>query len=415
MSDDRIGRRRVIAASLGVLVVGSAAACEPSSAAPAAAAGPTGQLTGLTNVRDFGAKGDGNTDDTAAFASAVAKAPGPIALYLPAGTYRLTAFPQLASYSTVTGDGPDLSIVQYGGDGTLLVLTDKQRIALRSIGLWVTSAKGTAVSVTGSFRCSFDTVVIRGTHAGQNYPKYKDQRGVILDGNSGGTTFLNCDINNFGVGLTTKCIQNYVTATKFSTNRIGILGTGDDNSAGLSVMNSEFVSDLDPNTTDAHIQIDGKANDWWLTNVWFEGCDTALRVGSGSGGPMQLSLVNAKVAARKVGIDLVRCRQPYLANIIIDADPGSSPTGIKIDSKGCPSGTATNLTAGEGPVPAVADFPAGWIVSGGDGERSGDVVTTRSVLEGGAVLRSPNGHYWDLQIADDGAVTAKDLGSQRPN
>lgn len=414
MSDSGISRRRVIAASLGVIMVGSAAACEPSSSDPAASSGgPAGPATARTDVRDFGAKGDGKADDTAAFANAVAQAGGPVALYVPTGTYILTAFPQLASYSTVTGDGPDLSILQYEGDSTLVMLPDKERVAFRDIGLWMTGTKSTAVSVTGSFRCSFDTVVIRGSHVGGNYPTYKDQRGVVLDGNSGGTTFVNCDINNFGVGLTTKCIQNYVTATKFATNRIGILGTGDDNSAGLSVMNSEFVSDLDPNTTDAHIQIEGKANDWWLTNVWFEGCNTAIRVGDSAGGPMQFGLVNAKVASRKIGIDLVRCRQPYLANIVIDADPGSSPTGLKVDPAGCPFGTANNLIAGEGPVPDISQYPPGWLVSA-NGERSGDIATTRSVLEGGAVLRSPSGNYWELQVSDTGAVTAKDLGSERP-
>ena len=46
-------------------------------------------VTIKTNVKDFGAKGDGTTDDTAAFKSAIA-ATSNGALYIPAGRYKIT-------------------------------------------------------------------------------------------------------------------------------------------------------------------------------------------------------------------------------------------------------------------------------------------------------------------------------------
>ncbi len=197
-----------------------------------------------------------------------------------AGAYRVTAWPDLPDYAAVIGDGSDVTTIGYAGDGPLIALRGKHRVSFKRLGIYVTGATGAAVSLSECFRCSFDSVVLRGGHVSTNYPEFTQQRGVILDQNTGGTAFINCDVNNFGIGLTTRCIQNYVTSSKFTSNYVGVLGTGNDHSAGLSMVNVEFVSDTDPNTTDKHVLIDGAANDWWLTNVWFEGADIALSIGN---------------------------------------------------------------------------------------------------------------------------------------
>src|SRR5437899_5759912 len=50
----------------------------------------TATQSGVNNVRDFGAKGDGVTDDTAALQAAITQASGGI-VFVPAGTYVVTS------------------------------------------------------------------------------------------------------------------------------------------------------------------------------------------------------------------------------------------------------------------------------------------------------------------------------------
>lgn len=417
-------------------VTGAPSKPERAGSRPGASAAPNSVVR---NVRDFGAVGDGDADDTAAVASACAPAgSGPLVLYLPAGIYRVTKWPALPDHAQVQGDGADNSTVLYEEDGTLITLQGRQRVRFTRMGIWATGRQSTAVRVSGCFRCSFESVLIRGNHTSGNYPAYVKQRGLVLDQNTGGTTFVDCDINNFGYGIVTSCIQNYVTASKLASNHVGVLGTGDNFAAGLAIANTEFVSDRDPHTTDRHIDIDGPANDWWLTNVWFEGADTAVTVGrAGAGGPSQFGMVNCKVAARTVCLDLQHCRQPYLANVIFDADSDAQvPAEMRINSTWCAEGTAVNLISGIHTDIDPAVYPPKWQVTGrghiygaqlvgttifnAGGEddvlrvQSGGDTTLSAVrsdgtwvshrANAGVVLRDANNVYWRLKVGTDGTL-----------
>jgi hypothetical protein len=441
-----LSRRRLLATSLGVAAGPSLVACTaPAAGTPE---GPPPAPPSTRNVRDFGAVGDGVTDDTDAIARACA-AGAPALLHFPAGRYLVTEWPDLPDHSVIAGDGGDVSLIVHTGGGTLIALSDRQRVSFRSIGIYVTAPDATAVSLSNSFRCSFDSVVLRGDHLSENHPRFTNQRGVVLDENTGGTAFVNCDINNFGFGLVTSCIQNYVTSSKFTSNYIGVLGTGNDHNAGLALSNVEFVSDRDPRTTSRHIRIDGAANDWWLTNVWFEGADVALSIGDRErgGGPAQFGMVNCKVAARRVGIDLIHCRQPYLANVRFGRDLDAPPFELQIDPVGCPEGTAVNLISGASTDLDPRTFPEAWNVTGRGAASSAvfagpvvarpgkpgvdllqaqdpDGAVLSAVLpsgawlseraDGGLILKDERGQYWRLAVSTDGRLQTIALGAGRP-
>lgn len=65
-------------------------ACSSLQAQPAESPPPAARFAGEVSVADFGAKGDGIADDTAAFQKAIAAAPQASAIRVPPGRYRLT-------------------------------------------------------------------------------------------------------------------------------------------------------------------------------------------------------------------------------------------------------------------------------------------------------------------------------------
>jgi hypothetical protein len=404
----RIGRRGLIAGSLALgagtaVALGGLADSSPEDDGVLLAAAADASLPlNWVNVKaaPFSAGGAGSTNDTAAIAAAYASArDNKRPLYFPPGTYKVTSLPAFANYTTVIGAGPDLVTILYEGTGTLLTL-NAQRVSIKNIGFWATGTSGTIVDLTNCFRCSFDSVLFRGQHTAASGATFRNQKGIVLRDNTGGTSFVNCDINNLGTGLTTSCIQNYISNSKFTTNYIGVRGTGNNFNAGLALSNTEFVSTKA--ATDRHIFIDGKSNDWWLTNVWFEGATTGIVAGvAGVGGPSQLGMVNCKVAASSMLVDIQHCRQPYLANVIFDADPGSSPTMLRINGTYAPEGTALNLIHGTATDFATSVFPPGWTFLG----------RGRMVAAGGPVVKSPDGRSWQITVSNTGALSTRSLGA----
>eukprot|EP01133_Synstelium_polycarpum_P020260 gene20260-24298_t len=405
------------------------------------------------NVRDYGAVGDGNTDDTVAFTNCVAAAhAAERAIYVPAGWYVVTTFPALNDYAMVFGDGSWRTVIIKQGAGTLLHLYDStkslQRIAFKDMSFWVTGL-GNAVRISNCFHCSFDNVVFRGSHTSGTYPTYLNTVGVTLDQNSGATMFANCDFTNFGIGLQTSCIQNYVVNSKFTTNYRSILGTGNNDNAGLSLVNIDFTSDINPNTTVNHIYVDGRSNDWWLSNCWFEGAATAIKIGvANTGGPMQFGIVNCKVAARDYCIDIQQCRQAHLSNIIFDTDgAGSNPTEVRVNATYAAEGSAIGMISNfRADLPANT-FPVNWSVLGrlncqlppvvktlkvrnngttadlltaqdSNGNSKGAILSSGAFLADsattGLVLKSANNTYWRLTISNTGTVQVTNIGTTRP-
>ena len=156
MPDERLNRRRLLAASLGAAATLPLVASSPPTALARTGAAdlPRPEVSRARNVRDFGAVGDGRADDTEAIARACRAGEGPGVLYLPGGTYLVTQWPELPDFSTVTGDGGDLTTIVYEGDGTLISLSDRQRVAFERLGVYVSGPGATAVRLSGCFRSS---------------------------------------------------------------------------------------------------------------------------------------------------------------------------------------------------------------------------------------------------------------------
>ena len=338
------------------------AAIVPGRPAQVAWAGIVGKPATF-NAKDYGAAGNGTTDDTVAIAKAYAAAHAAGAtLYLPAGTYKVTALPAFLDQDSIIGDGAWATKIVYAGTGTLLTLTGKQFVSFRDLQIWITGAGATAIDLSGCFRCSFTNVIIRGNHTGAN-TTYQGQTGIKLRDNTGGTTFQNCDIQNLGYGIQTSCIQNYVVNSKFTVCWRSVRGIGGTANAGMVFTNTEFTGGDTTQATETHILIDGSANSWSFTGCWFEKADYGAKVGvAGSGGPSQFSMVGCKIGARVVHLQLNDCRQPHLDSVEFDVDQTGTPTELVINATYCAEGVAINLVTTVRSDFAIADFPAYWFI-----------------------------------------------------
>jgi hypothetical protein len=102
-----------------------------------------------------------------------------------------------------------------------------------------------------------------------------------------------------------------------------------------------------------------------------------------------------------VGLDLIYCRQPYLANVQFEHDLVTHPVELRIDPVGCPEGTAVNLISSASDEFDPGIFPGTWQVTG---RRASDSL----------VLRDPAGRYWRLAVSVDGTIGTVALGDGRP-
>ncbi|WP_460939068.1 glycosyl hydrolase family 28-related protein, partial [Spirosoma humi] len=92
------------------------------------------------NVKDFGAKGDGSTDDTQAILNAIKATPTGATLYLPSGTYIVTNTLYLKDNLRMKGDGPGNTFIRCGanfssGSYGLLYMQNLTNLEVRDLAL----------------------------------------------------------------------------------------------------------------------------------------------------------------------------------------------------------------------------------------------------------------------------------------
>lgn len=315
-----------------------------------------------TSVKKYGAKGDGVTDDTAAIQAALDALPQNGTIFFPAGNYLCTSSLTLTSFVRMVGVGKS-SRITYSGSGVFMQLTSQREVKWSDLYFVATTNGGTLFSLSNTFRCEWHNCYLQGQFVGPaNGGSYLGQTGIVFTANSGDNNFVNGDIVNFGTGIKTDSIQNGIIGGKLGTNNVSIYGFG---GGGMSITGyTDFVSS--PGNTDTHIKIDGATGQWWLTNVWIEGCATALQLGSNTGtpsGPSQFSMVNCKVAATTTALDIRSARNPYFFDVQIAGDSGGTaqPVAVALDTVNCPEGImfVDSILS----TPMVASFfPVGWMV-----------------------------------------------------
>lgn len=354
------------------------------------------------NVRDYGALGNGSADDTAAVAAAYAAAGGR-PLMFPYGSYKVTALPAFVDGDHLIGVSSTDSEIVYTGTGTLLPLTGRQDMAIRSLSIYISGVGAKAIDMSGCFQVSIDDVRIRGAHDGTTGSTYHGQKGLILRDNTGNTRIHNTIIANLGVGIETSCIQNEITNSKIVNCYTGVHGVGGTANAGLVCIACEFIGDTTAATVSAQVNIDGSANTWVFTGCWFEGSDYGLIVGVfGSGGPSSFTMIGCKIAARVVGLQLNHSRQPTLVGCEFNADSGGTMTEIVFG--GSPAGNevieglALNLITTIRSDFGDTDFPQYWVVSRRGSMRAPNMTVSSDLTVAGGISTG------DLQVRNGAGV-----------
>lgn len=161
------------------------------------------KLREYVSVKDFGAKGDGVTDDTIAFQNAVAYAGQQIALtaginnfiehatvYVPSGTYIVSSTIQLYYGVVLQGDGPQSTILKHQG-GFVNCIEAGQYIVLSGVTSGFSRAGGVKnLSIYGLPDTSYNTSTVAGRINKTNQTVY----GIKLDGAFGSFLIEDVDI-----------------------------------------------------------------------------------------------------------------------------------------------------------------------------------------------------------------------------
>jgi Pectate lyase superfamily protein len=125
-------------------LAGASAGRPARNAAPASRTATPSSTATYTNVRDFGAKGDGKVDDTRAIGAAIAAAPGGT-VWFPPGTYIVSKTLALKAGSTYRGSNPNSSVIkQANGANLTAVMADERYITKQS-----TSSSGIQIEDLG--------------------------------------------------------------------------------------------------------------------------------------------------------------------------------------------------------------------------------------------------------------------------
>lgn len=163
-----------LAAGLGAAVHGG-----PLGGVPDMAGVPDpsafGTAAGYRSVKEFGARGDGITDDTAAFTAAISSGEP---LLVPAGSYLITApLPALRSQTLMQGIGMRSAIVYRGKGFVFDTVPESDLIQLSGLAIFVSENDSGAIHLRNTHYARLTDLWLFGTsHAGG-----EGQVGIMVD------------------------------------------------------------------------------------------------------------------------------------------------------------------------------------------------------------------------------------------
>lgn len=278
-----------------------------------------------------------------------------------AGVHTITSpLPQPADNTVIRGRGPTTRLV-FNSSGVMCTLTDASQIHFADMRVSLVSAFGQAFEFDNSFRCTLRNVIVDGLHNTGTGSTYHGQVGLAFRGNAGDNGITSCDFNNLGEAIQSSEIMNWVIRSNICNNWRGLHLDGGTHSAGMMVIGCTFQGTaIGAAQVQAHVLVDVNANLLTLEDCWFEGCTTAVQLGSGTVGPTGATIRNCKLAATTQCLDIQAASQTKLDQIVFSSDPGQTPTELTINATNAPEGTASGLISAQIFDFSPSAFPAGW-------------------------------------------------------
>jgi hypothetical protein len=271
-----LGSLAAMAASLGISSNASASVVMNSAVAKRSV--PDG------NVLNFGARGDGKGDDTAAIQSAVNAATG--TLYFPKGVFRITNTIEInldkVGYTSVKGEGATQIVMAGAGPafkfiGTHMKSADPQGFSediwrrqrmpmLENIAIIGDHVDATGVEATGTMQLTITRLHVR-----------KVLHGIHLRGNNRNITVSDCHFyENRGIAIYYDDVnlhQSNITGCHISYNTGGGIVSKGGNVRNIQITGCDIESNMSHDTAStANVLIDCSTSPWGTAEVAITGC-----------------------------------------------------------------------------------------------------------------------------------------------
>jgi hypothetical protein len=256
------------------------------------------KLQETVSVKDFGATGDGTTDDTAAINAAIIGAQGKT-LYIPAGQYKLTSTINFGKTTSILGEGAQASVfvLTHSGVGIqinnpLPAVGDTYNQTFEKFGITANASTTNAFFMMRCVYCNFKDIQVLGAPTlGASFVGFRVSGAMYLN------TYENCifDTTNgstaavvgkgWYIGNGQNDVNQIYAATNvntFITCRAVRIGTG------MDIENASGCIFINPNCETAAVAaINVRGNYNQFTGVWIEAGELAFNQytpANGSGG-----------------------------------------------------------------------------------------------------------------------------------